>query len=211
MASATARAARAPARDKEAAPKARTRNDEALKSRNDEAAKGRDGEVEVQVIVRELAAVADYIAHMKKEIAALRANELTRERIPSANDELGNVVQATASATHTIMAAAEEILGSGGLSDKDYRDLVETRVLSIFEACSFQDITGQRIAKVLELLGQVEKRLDRFSKAVNVRDSADGADPEEALRHARREVLLLHGPQNEDVAIKQDDIDALFD
>jgi chemotaxis protein CheZ len=203
MASATARALRAPAKTKDTAPPA--------KSRAEDANKSRAGEVEVEVIVRELAAVADYIAHMKNEVAALRANELSRERIPSANDELGNVVEATASATHTIMAAAEEILGSGELSDKDYRELVETRVLAIFEACSFQDITGQRIAKVLELLGQLEKRLDRFAKAVNVRDSAEGGDPEEALRQARREVLLLHGPQNEDVAIKQDDIDALFD
>jgi chemotaxis protein CheZ len=166
---------------------------------------------EIQVIVRELAAVADYIGHIKKEIAALKPNELSRDRIPSANDELGNVIQTTASATHTIMAAAEEILGAGGLSDKDYRDLVETRVLAIFEACSFQDITGQRIGRVLEGLGQLEKRLDRFAKAVNVRDSSEGPDPEEALRQARREVLLLNGPQNEDAAIKQDDIDALFD
>ena len=166
---------------------------------------------EIQAIVRELASVADYIGHMKNEIAALKPTELSRERIPSANDELGNVIEATAAATHTIMAAAEEILGAGGLSDKDYRALVETRILAIFEACSFQDITGQRIARVLEALEQFEKRLDRFAKAVNVRDSAEGPDPEEALRQARREVLLLNGPQNEDAAIKQDDIDALFD
>jgi hypothetical protein len=43
-----------------------------------------------------------------------------------------------------------------------------------------------------------------------VRDSADAVDPEETLRQARREVLLLNGPQTEDKAIKQDDIDALF-
>jgi chemotaxis protein CheZ len=165
---------------------------------------------DIQAIVNELASVADYIGHMKQEIAALKPTELSRERIPSANDELGNVIQATASATHTIMAAAEEILGAGELSDKDYRALVETRILAIFEACSFQDITGQRLARVLEALGQFEKRLDRFAKAVNVRDSAEGPDPEEALRQARREVLLLNGPQNEDVAIKQNDIDALF-
>jgi chemotaxis protein CheZ len=174
-------------------------------------AKGAGADTDIQVIVRELASVADYIGHIKKEIAALKPNELSRERIPSANDDLGNVVQATASATHTIMAAAEEILGAGALSDKDYRELVETRILAIFEACSFQDITGQRIGRVLEGLGQLEKRLDRFAKAVNVRDSAEGSDPEEALRQARREVLLLNGPQGEDAAIKQDDIDALFD
>jgi chemotaxis protein CheZ len=174
-------------------------------------AKAAGSEHEIHVITRELAAVADYIGHMKTEIAALKPNELSRERIPSANDDLGNVVQATASATHTIMAAAEEILGAGSLSNEEYRALVETRVLAIFEACSFQDITGQRINRVFESLGQLEKRLDRFAKAVNIRDSAEGADPEEALRQARREVLLLNGPQNEDAAIKQDDIDALFD
>jgi chemotaxis protein CheZ len=197
MASAAARAQRAskPARPLAAVPDA----------------KPADTDTDIQAIVRELAAVADYIGHMKQEIAALKPNELTRERIPSANDELGNVVQATASATHTIMAAAEEILGAGDVSDKDYRELVETRVLAIFEACSFQDITGQRIAKALDALGQIERRLNRFAKAVKVRDSADGPDPEEALRQARREVLLLNGPQNDDVAIKQDDIDALFD
>src|SRR5688500_9261206 len=96
------------------------------------------GELDVQAIVRELAAGADYTGHMKREIAALKPNELCRNRIPSANDELGNVVQTTASATHTIMEAAEEILSATGLSDKDYRSLVETRVLAIFEACSFQ-------------------------------------------------------------------------
>jgi chemotaxis protein CheZ len=197
MASATARAARPTklASAKAVAPQA--------------AATAHDSDI--QIIVRELAAVADYIGHMKQEIAALKPNELCRDRIPSANDELGNVVQATASATHTIMTNAEEILNSGNLSDKDYRELVETRVLAIFEACSFQDITGQRIGKVLEALGHLEKRLGRFAKAVNVRDSADAADPEETLRQARREVLLLNGPQSEDVAIKQDDIDALFD
>ena len=168
-------------------------------------------DTDVQVVVRELAAVADYIGHMKQEIAALKPNELTQERIPTANDELGSVIQATASATHTIMEAAEVILGAGGLSDREYRALVETRILAIFEACSFQDITGQRIAKVLEAFGHVEKRLNRFAKAVKVNDSAEGPDPEEALRQARREVLLLNGPQNEEVAIKQDDIDALFD
>ena len=194
MASATARAAR-PTKPAPAAPQPKVA--------------GADSEI--QVIVRELAIVADYIGHIKKEIAALKPNELSRDRIPSANDDLGNVIQATASATHTIMAAAEEILGAGGLSDKDYRDLVETRVLAIFEACSFQDITGQRIAKVLEALGQLERRLSRFAKAVNVRDSAEVPDPEEALRQARREVLMLNGPPKEGQGIAQNDIDAMFD
>ncbi len=175
-----------------------------------DAPKPAGNDIDIQSIVKELAAVADYIGHMKQEIAALKPNELSRDRIPSANDELGNVIQTTASATHTIMAAAEEILGAGGLSNKDYRDLVETRVLAIFEACSFQDITGQRIGRVVEALNQLEKRLGRFANAVNARDTNAASDPEETLRQARREMLLLNGPQDVGDGIAQDDIDKMF-
>lgn len=166
--------------------------------------------LDVELVARELAAVADYIRHLKREIGALRVNELCRDRIPMAHQELGSVVAATASATHTIMAAAEEILGSDEASLDRYRDRVETKLLEIFEACAFQDITGQRIAKVLEALAQLERRLGRFASAVKVRDGAGTPDPEESLRAARREVLLLHGPQRDGQGIRQDDIDKLF-
>jgi chemotaxis protein CheZ len=166
---------------------------------------------DVSAIVQELASVADYIRHIKSEIGVLRANELCRDRLPLAHEELGSVVKATASATHTIMSAAEEILGTEDESPETYRSTVELKLLEIFEACSFQDITGQRITRVLEALEQVEKRLGRFASAVNIRDRAEAVDPEEALRQARREVLLLNGPQDEDKAIAQDDIDKLFD
>jgi chemotaxis protein CheZ len=158
-----------------------------------------------------LAAVADYIARVKQEIGALRVNELCRDRIPSANEELGTVVRTTASATHDIMAAAEEILGADDTSLEGYRARVEAKMLAIIEACSFQDITGQRIAKVVEALGQLERRLERFANALHVRDGADGpADPEDARRDARRERLMLHGPAAEGQGIAQDDIDKLF-
>ncbi|HEX8663669.1 MAG TPA: chemotaxis protein [Beijerinckiaceae bacterium] len=166
---------------------------------------------EGKALVRELAAVADYIARVKQEIGALRVNELCRDRIPSANEELGTVVRTTASATHDIMAAAEEILGADDTSLEGYRARVEAKMLAIIEACSFQDITGQRIAKVVEALGQLERRLERFANALHVRDGADGpADPEDARRDARRERLMLHGPAAEGQGIAQDDIDKLF-
>ena len=168
------------------------------------------GTANLHEVVRELAAVTEYIAHVKREIGTLRANELCRDRIPMAHQELGGVVQATASATHTIMTAAEEILGSDDASLERYRDRVEAKLLEIFEACAFQDITGQRISKVLDALTQVERRLGRFAHAVNAPDAGANPDPEEALQHARREVLLLNGPADEGQGIAQDDIDKLF-
>lgn len=158
-------------------------------------------------LIHELVEIADYIAHMRREIAALRANELTRDRLPMANEELGSVVAATAGATNSIMNTAEEILGLP--DDAHYRAAVEARMNDIFEACTFQDITGQRIAKVVEALRQLETRLSRFASAVKARDEG-GLDPEEVERRVRNELLMLNGPQLKGPAVAQDEIDALF-
>ena len=158
-------------------------------------------------MVTELMEIADYIAHVRDEIAALRANELTHDRIPMAHEELGNVLAATAGATNSIMEAAESMLA---LPDgPGYRDAVESGIGTIFEACAFQDITGQRIGKVVAALQQFEVRLARFANAVRARD-ASGQDPAEAERNERAQRLLLNGPQPNGPATAQDDIDALF-
>ncbi len=159
-------------------------------------------------LVRELVEIADYISHVRNEIAALRANELTRDRLPMAHEELDSVVAATAGATNSIMNAAEEILGLP--NDKNYRTEVEARMNDIFEACTFQDITGQRIRKVVDALRQLENRLTRFATAVKARDEA-GMDPAEMERRVRDELLILNGPQLKGLATPQDAIDALFD
>lgn len=158
-------------------------------------------------MVSELVEIAEYITHLRGEIAALRANELTHDRIPMAHEELGNVLAATAGATNTIMEVAESILA---LPDTPgYREAVETGIGTIFEACAFQDITGQRIGKVVAALEQFEIRLARFANAVKARDAA-GLDPTEAERRERDKRLLLNGPQPNGPATAQDDIDALF-
>ena len=155
----------------------------------------------------ELAQIAAYISHLRTEIGALRANEMRRDRIPTAHEELGSVVAATADATNAIMEAAEAMLG---LPDgPGYRAAIELRINAIFEACTFQDITGQRIAKVVEALQLFEQQLARFADAVKARD-AIGLDPAERDRRARAESLLLNGPQADKAAPSQDDIDALF-
>ena len=79
-------------------------------------------------LVRELAAVAEYIGRLKREIGALRVNELCQDRIPTVNEELGTVVKATASATHHIMSAAEEILGASDDTLDRYRRRVRCEV-----------------------------------------------------------------------------------
>src|SRR6266571_2073594 len=111
---------------------------------------------------RELREIADYIQAMKREIGSLQANDLRETRIPAAGQELDAIVQATETATHAIMECAETVMGAAAADPSAYKALVDEKMLVIFEACSFQDITGQRIAKVLETLQHIEERVSRF-------------------------------------------------
>jgi chemotaxis protein CheZ len=72
------------------------------------------------------------------------------------------VVQATEAAANTIMEAAEAIQDWLASDSKDPASLrlVSEKVSSIFEACSFQDVTGQRIRRAIQHLQQVEQMLE---------------------------------------------------
>ena len=74
--------------------------------------------------------------------------------------ELEAVVKATENAANQIMEAAEAISGwlqSGG--DPTALPAVTQQVNAIFEACTFQDLTGQRIRRAIQHLQQVETML----------------------------------------------------
>ena len=75
--------------------------------------------------------------------------------------ELEAVVQATEAAANRIMEAAEAIGDwlRDGKSDPASLEAVNEKVNAIFEACSFQDVTGQRIRRAIQHLQQVETML----------------------------------------------------
>lgn len=161
-----------------------------------------------KTIYGELREIADYINNMRSEITALHAGELKSNRLPKAGEHLGAIVVATEAATNTIMEAAEAMLAAEGEGETAYKALVNDKIMTIFEACSFQDLTGQRIARVIETLEHIEARIGRFAAAVNPGGEMGGVPEDEREKRARE--LMLNGPQSKDVAIQQDDIDALF-
>ena len=81
----------------------------------------------------------------------MRPNDLKQEKIPRAGLELEAIVASTEKATGTIMDAAEEIMSADATSE-NYVESINDACMRIFEACSFQDITGQRITKVVSTL-----------------------------------------------------------
>jgi chemotaxis protein CheZ len=153
--------------------------------------------------------IATYIARTRQEISALRPNDIRNERLPSAGAELDAIVRNTEQATHTIMEAAEAIMAADPSDMNAYQDTVNEKVLEIFQACSFQDITGQRVQKVVDTLRHIEGRVARFAEVMGVQDLAHAE--EESAKEKRKKDLLLNGPALNGPEVKQDTIDALFD
>jgi chemotaxis protein CheZ len=116
------------------------------------------------------------------------------------------VVQHTAEATNLIMAVAEDVMSADTSDPAAYQAFVSDKMMEIFEACTFQDITGQRIKKVVETLTHIEQRLERFAFVMGVED----AEAEETPEDRRKRENLLNGPALNGPEVEQDDIDLMF-
>ena len=161
-------------------------------------------------IYREFRDIAVYIQKTKSEIGRLQANDLRSRHIPEAGHELGVVVTSTEQATTKIMECAEAVLEDDGSDIKAYRQMVNEKMMDIFEACSFQDITGQRISKVVETLEYIESRVTRFAAAIGAKDSEYPVSEKEIKHKKRKKDLLLNGPAKEGEGVSQEDIDTLL-
>jgi chemotaxis protein CheZ len=168
----------------------------------------------------ELDLIYDAITRTKQEIAVLHGKSFDGDEMAKVNGELGAVVGGTEEATQQILEAAEAIdnassaLGKVTSPDqqKQLTEEIQERVVSIFEACNFQDLTGQRINKVMTTMKFIENHI------TTMMDIWGGVD---AIRaHAPPKVddrdedsKLLNGPTLDgDIGhASQDDIDALFD
>lgn len=176
--------------------------------------------LEAAKIKIELDTIQKAIDRTKVEIAALH---LPGEEAPDLNrmtDELGAIVIGTEHATESILAAVERI-------DEDTKDLyasvktkqqrdtvadVQEQVIKIYEACNFQDLTGQRISKVIRAFGFIERRVQQMMEIWGGIDSFKGFEPV-AGEPKRQDAHLLNGPSlaHDTDTASQDEIDALFD
>lgn len=161
-----------------------------------------------QSIHKEFVYIADYIARTRSEISKLRPNDIKEQRIPTAGAELEAVVTDTERATETIMHEAETLLGTKPDDMAAYKSQVDDAMMRIIEACSFQDLSGQRVSKVVESLRHVEKRVTRFAATMGVHDAE--ADEDEIAEAERKKKLHLNGPAIGGPEVRQDGVDELI-
>jgi chemotaxis protein CheZ len=150
--------------------------------------------------------ISRYILVTRREIASLRETSARPGLLSGASDELEEVVGEAARATNEIMSAAEAI--EQLVTDQPNAAAVIELVTLIYTACAFQDITGQRIAKVVSTLQGVEAKVIALATACGGEVELSALDEDELA--VSDEASLLNGPQLSGRAQTQEDIDRLF-
>lgn len=161
-------------------------------------------------LLGELEALGREVARAKSEIAALRVDDINGSHIPTATDELDAVVSHTATATNEILDCCEVLEGLQAKLDAPDAEALAAAVTRIYEACSFQDITGQRIGKVVSALKSIERRVEAVTQSFG--RSADGSLPvedEPAVPRTEGQELA-NGPQLPGAASSQAEVDRLL-
>jgi chemotaxis protein CheZ len=148
----------------------------------------------------------DNVARGESQWLGVEAEHLTRIA-----HELNAVTTGTGQATQKILYAAEAIdqlanTLAAALKSRIEQDLardISDHIVKIFEACNFQDLIGQRIAKVMATLKVIEEHVARaieeIKKAPPARAAADAT-------------AYLHGPRldYDRGHVSQNEIDAMF-
>lgn len=161
--------------------------------------------------------LVDRIELTRDHVSALTPAAGETDQILVATSELGSVVDATEQATQVILESAETMqalldqsANTGDLDPLLYQQLAD-QIIQIMTACSFQDLTGQRISASVNTLLHVEAELKRL---VELWEIEEGSARTEIIRNrpddARPDKHLLHGPQADGEGMSQGDIDSML-
>lgn len=175
--------------------------------------------LEAHKLKEEIDEISQAINETKVQIASVHNSSFDAEQMGRVANELDAITAGTETATETILAAAEmidekasELSAHLTGSEKQAADDITDRIVEIFEACNFQDLTGQRINKIVTTLKFVEERIDSM---MQIWGGIESFRDIEVVEPPSRDgdAALLNGPALETDAnlASQDDIDALFD
>lgn len=173
--------------------------------------------LDTEVLGKNLKDLFNYIQRVRQEIASLNRSADDADKFATMGDQLDGIVEATQDATDTIMEAVEKNSEAVGKLKEAITDADQIALLdqlqhnnnAVFEACAFQDLTGQRVTKIIKSVTYVEARVDALREIWGKKElDKVRIEPD---RELTEDETLLHGPQRKAEAISQDEIDKLFD
>ena len=170
----------------------------------------------------EIISLVQYMKRFREEIAMIVEDGHDKSHFDGVSDQLDAIIRATEDATDTILASVEKIdtdieviRQSAKDPDKVLQicDTININTVKAMEACTFQDITGQRVTKIIRSMKFVEGRVNSLadlwgrSELVQVSERI-----KEIQENDKKGDVLLRGPAlPEEASISQSEIDALFD
>ena len=166
----------------------------------------------------EVRSLIQYINRLREEIAGIAREQDDQTAFDGMADRLDAIVDSTADATNSILTAMEDVdeaveklrAHPEPAEIEALCDQISERTMAAMEACSFQDLTGQRINKIVGSLKFVEQRVNSMAEICGRDEILDlGKDMDGAPEQVDGGVVL-DGPQRAEDAISQDEIDNLF-
>lgn len=160
----------------------------------------------------DIADMHEAIERTKAEIANIKAEGEESNRFVDASHELDAIVTQTEGATQSILEAAEQIqekawvLRENGADDAVCDD-IDAKATEIFMACSFQDLTGQRTNKVVQVLRYLESRINLMINIWGIQELE--AEATAGPVDTRPDAHLLNGPQLAG-GVSQNNVDELM-
>ena len=171
----------------------------------------------------EVLGLFQYIQRFREEIAQMIQPDASddKNRFQTISEQLDAIIAATEDATNIILEGMENVDDIAGRL-REVKNVSELPSLvdeldqvsvNTMQACTFQDITGQRVTKIVRSMQFVESRVDNMLDIWGrdeVQDLAQRAAEESDTPTG--DEALLNGPALEgEQAISQSEIDALFD
>lgn len=158
-------------------------------------------------LVKNIEFLKSTIEDLQKEFTDLHSPQM-HDHIPDAKMELDAIVDTTENATNTIMEACEAIqenLAGKPLEETAY---IDSQLIRIVEACTFQDLTGQRISKISKFLKEIDERVSLLDDIIentfpHLKNEKEKSPPD-------NQDSLLNGPSLAGQGISQDEIDKLL-
>ncbi|MBT3305666.1 MAG: hypothetical protein HN377_04210 [Alphaproteobacteria bacterium] len=161
------------------------------------------------------------MAAIRKELSGLGAGagaDLfadTLEQLDALGDEIANATDRLMTACETIQDTTDAIATkTKERGTKNRLKKITQATGDIFEACSFQDLTGQRLGKITRTVAAIEDGVREISTLAGAKVNGKGRKKGKAGKHAIDRIddgIVLEGPQIDGPAVSQADIDSLFD
>tara|TARA_R110002124_G_scaffold64985_2_gene177229 strand:+ start:31353 stop:31997 length:645 start_codon:yes stop_codon:yes gene_type:complete len=176
-----------------------------------------------EALYSDLKGLRQILDDAREELLFVRPGDIQDEHIPNATGELDEIIKSTEVATSSIMDACEVLETVADKQDDAVQSAMTDEITKIYEACSFQDLTGQRVSKIVKSLVLIDEKVTHMLDVIGARlsDVDDEVAQEPQCGNIKDvgdinnvsnidDESLMNGPQSAEQAISQDEIDKLL-